>query len=212
MVNRTRTQKRGDNATVNSDSAITPEGVRTRHVPRFTGALLVGGASARFGSPKALAHFGRETLAQRAWAVLEQAADEVLAFGKDGELPELPFPLLDDGIAVRAPIAGVVAALRAAANDIVVAVPVDCPLLQSDDLHALAAACKQAAVPPSGPLPGAYHRSTLPVLERRLALGRLSLRRALREFDVAVVDLDSTRVANANTRAELTALERCFRP
>ena len=38
-----------------------------------TGVLLVGGASARFGSPKALARFGDETLADRAWRTLGEA-------------------------------------------------------------------------------------------------------------------------------------------
>jgi molybdenum cofactor guanylyltransferase len=36
----------------------------------MSGVLLVGGASARFGSPKALARVGDETLAERAWRVL----------------------------------------------------------------------------------------------------------------------------------------------
>lgn len=72
---------------------------------RLTGVLLVGGASARFGAPKALARAGRETLAERGWRVLGEACDERLAVGKAGEL-ELPFEIRDDGSDVRAPIAG----------------------------------------------------------------------------------------------------------
>ena len=56
--------------------------------------------------------------------VLAAACDEVLVVGKPGELP---FDVLDDGTEVRAPIAGVVAGLRAAANDVAVFLPVDCP-------------------------------------------------------------------------------------
>ena len=72
----------------------------------LSGVLLVGGASRRFGSPKALARFRGETLAERAWRVLGEACDERLAVGKAGEL-ELPFPVLDDGSELRAPIVGV---------------------------------------------------------------------------------------------------------
>ena len=41
----------------------------------------------------------------------------------------LPFPVLDDGAVSRAPVHGVVAALRHARHDVVVALPVDVPLV-----------------------------------------------------------------------------------
>src|SRR5438270_862893 len=63
---------------------------------RLTGVLLVGGASARFGSPKAFAVVDGETLAERAWRVLGEACDERIAVGKGDE--ELPFPVLADGV------------------------------------------------------------------------------------------------------------------
>ena len=84
----------------------------------LTGVLLVGGASTRFGSPKALAPFDGETLAERAWRLLGETCDERLAFGKRADALALPFELLDDGTDVRAPIAGVVAGLRAAAHEL----------------------------------------------------------------------------------------------
>ena len=72
----------------------------------------------------------------------------------------------------------------------IVALPVDCPLLEAGDLRALAKACADAAVPQTGPLPGAYRKSALAVLERRLAAGELALRDALAELETAVVELD----------------------
>jgi molybdopterin-guanine dinucleotide biosynthesis protein A len=54
-------------------------------------------------------------------------------------------------------------------------------------------------VPPTGPLPGAYAKSALPALERALAAGRLGLRDAIAELDVAVVWLDPSLLANINT-------------
>ena len=80
--------------------------------------------------------------------------------------------------------------------------------LDAQDLAALAAACADAAVPPSGLLPGAYRKSALPVLEQPLTAGRLELRAALAELDVRMVELDPARLANANTPAELAAVGR----
>ena len=159
----------------------------------------MGGASTRFGSPKAHARFAGETLAERAWRILGEACDERLAVGK-GDLV-LPFDVLDDGTPVRAPIAGVIAGLRAAAHDVAVFLPVDCPLVDPDLLRALGEA---AAVPQTGPLPGSYAKADLPVLERRLASGELSLR----GVNPRVLRLDERLLANANTPAELSALEQ----
>jgi molybdopterin-guanine dinucleotide biosynthesis protein A len=172
----------------------------------LTGILLVGGASRRFGSPKALARFGGTTLAERAWALLGEVCDERLAFGKADDGLALPFAVRDDGIAVRAPIAGVVAGLRAAPTEISVVIPVDAPRLTSDALLQLADACADAAVPPTGPLPGAYAKSALPVLERRVASGELALRGALDELETVTVPLDRDVLANVNDPAELAAL------
>jgi molybdenum cofactor guanylyltransferase len=170
-----------------------------------TGVLLVGGASTRFGSPKALARLDRRTLAEIGWEAL-CFCDERIAVGKTADGLDLPFPVVDDGTKTRAPIAGVVAGLRAASNDLCVMLPVDTPCVRQDGLAALAAACADAAVPQTGPLPGAYRRAALTVLERRLAAGELALRDALDELDVRVVKIDPAQLANVNTPDDLARL------
>jgi molybdenum cofactor guanylyltransferase len=175
-------------------------------VGEATGVLLVGGLSRRFGSVKALAPLGSETLSERAWRALGDAFTHRIAVGKDADQLGLPFPLLDDGIRVRAPLAGVVAGLRAVETDVAVFLPVDCPLVTPELLRSLAEACKEAAVPETGPLPGAYAKSALPVLERRLADDELALRDALAELDVETVTLDEELLANVNTERDLDRL------
>ena len=167
--------------------------------------LLVGGASERFGSPKALARFEGETLAERAWRTLDDACDERLAVGKRGEL-RLPFDVLDDGSDVRAPIAGVVAGLRAAAHEVCVFLPVDCPHVTAEVLRTFGEACRDAAVTADGPLPGAWAASSLAVVERRLRDGRLSLLHAYEELDVVTIDVEPALVADADTPGELARL------
>lgn len=168
--------------------------------------LLLGGMSRRFGSVKALAPLAGETLAERAWRVLGEAFPHRLAVGKAADQLGLSFPLLDDGIAVRAPIAGVVAGLREASTDVAVFLPVDCPLMTPDALRALADACADAAVPETGPLPGAYAKSALPVLEQRLGSDDLALQDALDELDVRRVELDEELLTSVNTERELDRL------
>jgi molybdenum cofactor guanylyltransferase len=172
---------------------------------RLTGILLVGGASTRFGSPKALAWVDGRTLAEIGWETLA-FCDERIAVGKATDGLALPFPVLDDGSDVRAPIAGVVAGLRAAANEACVVLPVDTPRVTPAVLADLAAAPADVAIPQTGPLPGAYRRGALPALEAALADGRLSLREALTDLDRLVVDIDSALLVNVNTPDELARI------
>jgi molybdenum cofactor guanylyltransferase len=169
----------------------------------LSGVVLVGGASSRFGSPKALAELDGETFVDRARRVLAEECDEVLVVGKAGELP---FDVVDDASEVRAPIAGVVAGLRAAANGVVVFLPVDCPRVTADVIRALGDACHDAAVPQTGPLPGAWAKSALPALEQRLANGPLALYRTYEELDVVTLEIDPQLLADVDTQGELENL------
>ena len=121
----------------------------------------------------------------------------MLVVGKAGELP---FDVLDDASEVRAPIAGVVAGLRAAAHD-VVGVPAG--RLPARDAGGRARARRR--VPRrGGPADRARcrargRRRALPVLERRLATGPLALYRAYDELDVVDVQVDPALVADVDT-------------
>jgi molybdopterin-guanine dinucleotide biosynthesis protein A len=147
-----------------------------------------------------------ETLAECGWRVLGELCEERIAVGKAADGLALPFPLHDDGSDVRAPIAGVIAALRAARHDVCVVLPVDCPLVTAELLASLADACADAAVPQTGPLPGAYRTTTLPAFEAALERGDLKLRDALSALDTRLVRCDEALLVNVNTPAELAAL------
>jgi len=163
----------------------------------LTGILLVGGASSRFGSPKALARFEGETLAERAWSLLGEVCAETIAVGRsDG----LPFPALgDEG---TGPVAAIAAGLRKATHEVAVVVPVDMPLLTAGALRLLAAACREAAVAQAGPLPCAIAPRTLPAFET----GERRLTTVLAGLDTAEVVLEERLLANVNTPADLDTL------
>jgi molybdopterin-guanine dinucleotide biosynthesis protein A len=172
------------------------------------GVLLVGGASRRFGSPKALAELGGETLAERAYRTLGESFDSVIAVGKASDELPLPFPVLDDGSDVRAPIVGVAAALRLAESDVCVVLPTDVPAVTPELLRDLAEAARgvDAAVVQTGPLPGAFSISALPVLERCIAGGELALHRALAELATRTVTFPASLLVNVNSHEDLDRL------
>jgi molybdopterin-guanine dinucleotide biosynthesis protein A len=175
-------------------------GVRRRE--DLTGLLLLGGASSRFGSPKALASFRGETLAERGWRTLDEACGHKIAIGKAGDRLDVPFPVLDDGVEARAPIFGLIAGLRAAPTELCVVLPVDCPLVTAAMLGELAAACLDVARFGRGPLPGAYRRNALLALES----GEMAIHRAISHLAVAVIASDPSLLANVNTPDDLAAL------
>ena len=157
----------------------------------LTGVLLVGGASTRFGSPKELAEYDGETLRDRAWRLLGDAGDGRIAVGRNG--------LDDPG---TGPVAAIAVALRAAAHELAIVIPVDMPLLTVAALQALADACRDAAVAQRGPLPCAVARRALPAFET----GALRLRTVLAGLDTATIELDERVLVNVNTEAELDTL------
>jgi molybdenum cofactor guanylyltransferase len=164
----------------------------------LTGILLVGGASTRFGSPKALAELAGETLAERAWRLLGEACDECLAVGR---LDGLPFPsLADPG---TGPVAAIAEGLRSATREIAVVVPVDMPLLTPEALALLGNACRDASVAQAGPLPCAVARHAL----RAFETGERRLRTVLAGLDTARIELDERLLANVNTRSDLDRLD-----
>jgi molybdopterin-guanine dinucleotide biosynthesis protein A len=159
----------------------------------LTGILLVGGASSRFGSPKALVLFEGETLGERTWRLLGETCDERIVVGGDG--------LRDPG---TGPVAAIAVGLRAAKEEVAIVVPVDMPLLTAAALKQLADACRDAAVAQGGPLPCAVARRALPAFET----GERRLRTVLDGLDTARVQLDDRLLANVNTPADLDRLAR----
>lgn len=144
-------------------------------------------------------------LAERAYRVLEEAFGDVLALGKALDALPLPFPVHDDGSDLRAPIVGLAAGLRLAPTELCVFLPTDLPAVTPELLRSLAGAAEDvdAAVPQTGPLPGAYSRAALQVLERRVAAGELALRGALAELRTRVVEVEAAQLANVNTPEDL---------
>ncbi len=155
------------------------------------GALLAGGRSRRFGSPKALARLDGVRLIDRARTAIEAAGLRPLLVDREGDRlgPALGLASVPDARPHRGPLSGLVAALRVAADRGlagVVAVGVDQPLLPAEFLRhvaelGLSGAHAVAAEGPQSlePLGAFYAAAALPVAEAHLAGGEGSLRSLL---------------------------------
>ena len=174
--------------------------------PRVSGYVLAGGESSRMQrhdlpQDKALLHFGDETLLERALRkVTEVCGDASILCGphKRGERLEAFGRCVPDRVEGCGPLGGLDAALHDAANEWLLVVPVDLPLLTAWGLTALVAEATDNGTPNVAcmhgidalePLPVVLHRSAGAVVEGALLAGRHKLMPVLREAAVAICPL-----------------------
>jgi len=173
-------------------------------VLRFSGAILAGGRSSRFGSDKALAVVDGRAMVRRVADALDEAgAAEVFVIGGDAvALAALGLTSLPDRRPGEGPLDGLITALGASANDLVVVLACDLPFVTAELIGALVGAVGAdqvgadqvgadqvdadvaVAVVDDGdrvePLVGCWRASTcLPVLEQAFADGERAVHRAL---------------------------------
>jgi len=171
------------------------------------GAVLAGGQSRRFGSDKALALLGGETLLLHAITTLANWCERVVVVGREvAPLPSLP--LADWPRSGMGPLGGIAAALRAARAEgfaEVLTCGVDAPGLPADLPHWLCPAPAYLADQPVIALwPVDAARQVEEIL---LAPGRHSLRALAEATGARAVKLASV-PANINTPEDLALMEK----
>jgi molybdopterin-guanine dinucleotide biosynthesis protein MobB len=206
-----------------TDSGVPPS-------PAPLGAILAGGASRRFGAPKALAPVGGRRIVDRARDALSHVAEPVVVIANDPALfADLGLPVRPDDVRGLGALGGIRTALRWAvemrrAGALVVAC--DMPFVSTGLLQAMADRAVSddvdAVVPESGgrrgvePLCAWYSVRCLPEVDRMLADGerqafrladrvrtdRISIDRVRRIGDPGILFL------NVNTVDDLRAAER----
>lgn len=156
--------------------------------------LLTGGASRRFGAPKADVRVAGERLADRTARVLAEVADPVLEVGPgssplDAVLEDPP----GSGPLAALAAGGVALAARGASGCDVIVVAVDLPFVDPAFLRLLADAPPAAAVVPrvgghAQPLCARYSSITLRRATELVGVGERSLQALLRAVDVQWIE------------------------
>jgi molybdopterin-guanine dinucleotide biosynthesis protein A len=162
----------------------------------FVGAVLTGGSSRRMGRDKALVPVGETPMALRvAHSMLEAGAEEVFAVGGDAKaLGTLGLRFVPDEFPHEGPLGGIISALRASSEAVVVVTACDMPWIRSEHVSTLVGALgtkdvvMSAADGQAQPLHAVWRRSSLDKLEQAFLIGERSPQRAIRGLHFAVVD------------------------
>jgi molybdopterin-guanine dinucleotide biosynthesis protein A len=169
----------------------------------ISAVVVAGGRSSRLGQDKRRLRLWGEsgpTLLEHTLAIARSLSDDVMVILNDAaEWARLPARLLPDRWPDAGPLGGIATGLAAARHEWVLALAADLPLLDAGLLRELLDLPRQgvALVPRRAgatrnragdePLHALYHRSCLPLFERRLAQGQRQVVVALAELDVQVV-------------------------
>jgi molybdopterin-guanine dinucleotide biosynthesis protein A len=162
----------------------------------FVGAVLTGGYGQRMGRDKALLPVEGVPMATRVTrAMLGAGAREVFVVGGDAEsLSTLGLRIIPDQTPHDGPLAGIISALRAASEDVVVVTACDMPWIRENHVAGIVEAIDKFDVVMSvadgqpQPLHAAWTRATLEKLEAAFHSGERSPLRAIRNLNYSVVD------------------------
>lgn len=180
----------------------------------FTGAVLTGGASTRFGTDKAVFVVEGQALSARvARALREAGAVEVVAIG--GDEPALRTLGVFDRIEPdrwpgEGPLGGILTALETAVTDAVVVLACDTPSIGPAAPRALVAALAGFDVAlgvvdgREQPLSAAWSRSARVALQMAFDSGERAPRRAIAALSIVRVGLSESDVADVDRPDDLS--------
>jgi molybdopterin-guanine dinucleotide biosynthesis protein A len=190
--------------------------------PEITGALIAGGRATRMGgAPKGLLRLEGRPLVERSLELFAGLfGGSLLVVAEPGHYADVDVPRARDIFPGRGAPGGLHAALAASTTPWVFAAGCDMPFLSAEGIALLAARRDGAlAVVPRWdgrlePLHALWSRQTLPLLERALTEGDLSMRRLAGLVAARVVEAEAWRAVdpegraflNANTPEQATAL------
>ena len=175
--------------------------------------VLAGGRSARMGRDKSLLPVGGKPMIQHIVERLGPHFEQVLISADEpGKYRFLETPVIPDGVRGQGPIAGMVAALQAARNDLTMVVACDIPNVAGTFAERLLweAEGVDAVVPTADgylePLCAVYRRSAIPVARAALARGEHRIRSLYEQLRTRLVETGrAERLLNLNTPAEYEA-------
>jgi molybdopterin-guanine dinucleotide biosynthesis protein A len=182
-----------------------------------TGVVLCGGRSLRMGRDKSLLEIGGRTLLERAIAVLDAQADEVLlACGPAERYEELGRPLVLDAFPDGGPLAGIEAGLSRARTEWIAALACDMPRAEPSIFAALLDraerdgldVCFLRTARGVEPLCAVYRKTCLEPVRAALGKGErkvVSFLRVEPRVRAGELELEPGLAVNLNTPAEFEA-------
>ncbi len=163
----------------------------------FTGVILAGGKSSRFGKNKALATFKERPLIEYPATTLADIFDDLLLVtNTPEEYCFLDWPMVADVYQDSGPLAGIHAALRATSRPKIFVCGCDMPFLDKKLIAHLCTSAQKydAAIPRTAnglePLHAVYSKKLLPAIEEYLEKGLRKVHQFLAEANTREVSED----------------------
>ncbi len=181
-------------------------------------AIIAGGKSRRFGSPKFQAKFRDKTLIEYSLRLAQNLSDQLLLIANDPELESLiEVPVFPDLIPNKGPLGGILTALSKIDTEWLFVLPVDMPLLKADvyfklwqqrtdDKPAVATSSKGIES-----MVSLWHRSHRPFIEKLIRNDQLKINLALKELAAVQVHFGEEsdfNFFNINFKEDIEKLER----
>ena len=180
-------------------------------------AIIAGGQSKRFGSPKYQAKIGDLRLIDFSLHLARDLSSEIMIISG---LPEIrqafTLPVFDDVFPQCGPLGGIHSALLHGTRDWLAVLPVDMPLLKSEFYHTLwenrRGNVPLVAKTAKGiePMVSLWPRTVLPAIERALSGGRFKIHELLEKLSAVQVFFspeDTIHFFNVNFRDDLERMQ-----
>lgn len=177
---------------------------------RFSSAIIAGGKSTRFGSPKALAMFESKTFIDYAVDLASSLSDEVfVVYGEENHCTSLKNIIsIQDEVLNFGPLVGIYTALKQAKNEYLVVLPCDMPKLNPVVYKTLQVNLPAQLLVAQGkrglePLVSIWHKCNIPLIEQAIKDKSLALKDFIKQVDAKLVYFAEEDFFNINYRADL---------
>ena len=174
---------------------MNPE-IHKEKINDLSGAIIAGGKSQRFGSPKALARLDHNSLLDIAVAALESLTSEILIItSKERIFLRYDIPVVTDIVPECGPLGGIYTALVCSRTRWIATIPCDMPLLNAE-VYRWLYTCKAQDRPivarsefGAEPLVAIWPKSVAPVIESLLKQKKRDVKNCLYQTGAVQVDV-----------------------
>lgn len=162
----------------------------------ITAAILTGGKSSRFGSPKELVKFNENRLIDISIKTAKKLTSEIIILSKKEFLfLSETLPIYSDLIPGCGPLGGIYTALHFSQNNWIATIPCDMPLLDPEIFHYLFSK-RQNKLPLLAkseygfePLVSIWNKDCLEKIKRKIQNVEFSVQNCLKEMNAVEVDV-----------------------
>jgi molybdopterin-guanine dinucleotide biosynthesis protein A len=161
---------------------------------QITAIILAGGKSKRMGRDKALLDIEGKSLLERSISLCEIVCNKILISSNNSIHSNFGYPVISDEIPNCGPIGGIYSCLKKSDTNWNFVISVDAAFVESGFIEFLISVIENvdAVVPFSEkgkePLIALYNKSSLPVMEEKLAIGDFKMHNLLNAINTKFVD------------------------